>query len=238
MIRSAELCRITAIAVAWCLSVLGLDIFWIFAYNVCILFNIFKPVAHMNPVSTTRPDHQRLYEIAEQQAGYFTTAQAGAVGFSRPLLSYYARTGRFDRIRQGIYRLVQFPGSPYEDLFVAWLRTGPNSVISHESALAVYELSDVLPGEAHVIVPRSASRRRKGIRLHTNRLRPDEVTRRAGLPITTVARTIADVIASGLAQEQAGQAIREALRRGLTTRESLLAQAARQGGQVARMLQR
>ena len=135
----------------------------------------------MNPISTTFPDHQQLYEIAEQQAGYFTAAQAQAAGFSQPLLSYYAKTGRFDRIRRGIYRLVQFPGSPYEDLFVAWLRTGPDSVISHEGALAVYELSDVLPGEVHVIVPRTASRRRKGIRLHTNRVGTDKVTQRAGL---------------------------------------------------------
>jgi predicted transcriptional regulator of viral defense system len=133
---------------------------------------------------------------------------------------------------------VQFPASPHEDLFVAWLRTGPDSVISHESALAVYELSDVLPGEVHVIIPRTASRRRKGIRLHTNRLENDHVTHRAGLPVTTIARTITDLIASGLAEEQIGQAIREALRRGLTTRESLLAQAARRGGRVDRVLRR
>ena len=190
----------------------------------------------MNSVSATPPDHQKLYEIAEQQAGYFTAAQAQAVGLSRPLLSYHTRAGRFGRISQGIYRLTQFPGSPYEDLFVAWLRTGADSVVSHESALAVYELSDVLPSEVHVIVPRTASRRRKGIRLHTNRLRADEVTQRAGLPVTTVPRTIADVIASGLAQEQVDLAIREALQRGLTTREDLLAQAERRSGRIGRVL--
>jgi hypothetical protein len=74
-----------------------LGIFRIVAYNVCISFNIFKPVAPMNPVSTTPPNHQQLYEIAEQQAGYFTAAQAQAVGFSRPLLSYYTKVGRFSR---------------------------------------------------------------------------------------------------------------------------------------------
>ena len=184
------------------------------------------------------PNHQELYEIAEQQAGYFTAAQAQARGFSRPLLSYHVKTGLFGRIRRGVYRLSRFPGSPHEDLFVAWLRSGPNSVISHESALAVYELSDVLPGEVHVIVPRTASRRRRGMRLHTHRLEPDEVTVRAGLPITTVPRTLADIIASGVAQEQVELAVREALQRGLTTRESLLAQAARRGGQVSRVLRR
>jgi predicted transcriptional regulator of viral defense system len=184
----------------------------------------------------THPDHQKLYEIAEEQAGYFTSAQAQIAGFSLPLLSYHATAGRYDRIDHGLYRFVQFPGSPYEDLFVAWLRTGPESVISHESALAVYELSDVLPAEVNIIVPRTASRRREGIRLHTNQLRSDEVTRRDGLPITTVARTIADVIANGLPTELVEQAVREALRRGLTTRESLLDQAERRGGHISHVL--
>jgi len=131
---------------------------------------------------------------------------------------------------------VQFPASPYEDLFVAWLCTGPNSVISHESALTVYELSDALPGEIHIIVPRTASRRKAGIRLHTNRLAADEVTQRAGLPITTVARTIADVITGGLARDQIRQASHEALQRGLTTRENLLAQAVRRGEQTSLLM--
>jgi predicted transcriptional regulator of viral defense system len=184
----------------------------------------------------TTPDHQKLYETAEQQAGYFTAAQAQAVGFSLPLLSYHVKTGFFSRVSRGVYRLSRFPGSPHEDLFVAWLRAGLDAVISHESALAVYELSDVLPGEVHVIVPRTASRRKRGMRLHTNRLAPDEVTERAGLPITTVPRTIADVIASGVSQEQVEQAVREALQRGLTTNEKLLVQAARRGGRVSRVL--
>jgi predicted transcriptional regulator of viral defense system len=200
------------------------------------LLNLFELIAHMKPGPTTSPDHRKLYEIAEQQAGYFTAAQAQAVGLSRPLLSYHSKAGRYGRVSHGIYRLSQFPGSAYEDLFVAWLRTGADAVISHESALAVYELSDVLPSEVHVIVSRTASRRRKGIRLHTNRLRADEVTQRAGLPITTVSRTIADVIASGLAQEQVDQAIREALQLGLTTREDLLAQVERRGGRVGKVL--
>ena len=184
----------------------------------------------------TNPDHQQLYEIAEEQAGYFTSAQAQSAGFSLPLLSYHAATGRYDRVDHGLYRLVQFPASPYEDLFVAWLRTGPESVISHESALAVYELSDMLPAEVNIIVPRTASRRREGIRLHTNRLRSDEVTERAGLPITTVSRTIADVITDGMSTDLVEQAVEEAVQRGLTTRESIQIQAKRRGGRIVKVL--
>ena len=184
------------------------------------------------------PDYEKLYEIAEGQAGYFAAYQARSAGFSWERLSDNTKTGRFQRIAHGLYRLSHFPGSPYEDLFVAWLRTGPDSVISHESALSVYDLSEVLPGEIHVIIPRSGSRRRKGIRLHTNRLRKDEITTREGLSITTVERTIADVAFSGLAEDQVQKAIRDAIQRGLTTQERLMVMADRRGGRAKRIFNR
>lgn len=192
----------------------------------------------MTSKSKRSPNRKKLYQIAEQQAGYFTSQQAHAAGFTQPLLSYYAHTGQFVRIKRGIYRLSQFPEMPFADLFIAWLQTGKESVISHDSALAVYGLSDVLPGEIHVTVPRTASRRRRDIRLHTKRLTAAEITRRAGLPITTVPRTIADVIASGLGEEQVRQAIREAIERGLVTEKTLVGYATRRGGRMARVVSR
>lgn len=109
-------------------------------------------------------------------------------------------------------------------------------MISHESALAVYDLSDMLPGEVHVIMPRNASRRRKGIRLHTNQLSPEEITTRAGLPVTSVARTITDVANSGMSQELVFQAIHEALQRGLVSKDELLAQEANRGGRAKQII--
>ncbi len=182
------------------------------------------------------PDYDRLYEIAERQAGYFTAKQAQKYGFSWERLSDNVKRGRFLRLFRGIYRLRHFPSSSHEDLFVAWLRTGPHSVISHESALALYNLSDALPAEVHVIVPRQASRRRPGLRLHTNALKSEEITSRAGLPTTTAARTIADVAISGLAEELVVQAIQEARQRGLVTRKALMAQAASQGGRAKEII--
>lgn len=85
---------------------------------------------------------------------------------------------------------------------------------------------------------RSASRRRRGIRQHTNRLLADEITKRNGLPITTVERTLADLMTTGLAEEQIRQAIREALHRGLTDREKLLRQAKRAGGKAFMMIRK
>jgi predicted transcriptional regulator of viral defense system len=184
-----------------------------------------------------QPNHNHLYNIAENQAGYFTAQQAHTAGFSKERFSYYVTTGKFFRVQRGIFRLVQFPSSPYEDLFIAWLKAGSDAVISHESALNLYKLSDVLPGEVHVIMPRTGSRRRKGIRLHTNQLNPDEVMRREGLPVTSVARTIVDVTVSGIAEEHIRKAVHHAIRQGLVRREELLSMAARRSSKVLRIIE-
>jgi predicted transcriptional regulator of viral defense system len=188
-------------------------------------------------VEQDMPDHEALYRIAEQQGGYFSAAQAREAGFSYSLLSYHVRNGRFERVRPRVYRLVQFPASSHEDLHVAALQAGPEAVISHDSALALYDLSDRLPDQVHVTIPRTASRRRPELKLHTNRLEPEDVTRYEGLLVTTVSRTLVDVATAGLAEEQVRQAIHEALRRGLVSRESLLRRATAHGGRIKRLVE-
>lgn len=184
----------------------------------------------------TKPDYNQLYNIAEGQGGYFAASQARKLGFSWDRLSKNVGAGRFTRVAHGVYRIIQFPGSAFEDLFIAWLRAGPNSVISHESALSVYDLSDMLPTEFHIIVPRSSSVRRKGIRQHTNQLEDSEVTTREGLPITTVARTLADVSTTGLAKEQVKLAINEGINNGMVTMGMLWDQAEKRGGRFKKIL--
>lgn len=190
----------------------------------------------MKPKNETLPKHQALYQIAERQAGYFTAHQASTVGLTRPLLSYMVKTGALQRIQHGIYRLTRFPEMPFADLFIAWLAVGSRAVISHESALAVYELSDVIPSAIHLTVPRTTSRRHKGLRMHTNSLRPSEITDRAGLPLTTVPRTLADLAASGLSEEQIQQAVHQAIARGLVTRVALANYARQRRGRAARLI--
>ncbi|MEI2692436.1 MAG: type IV toxin-antitoxin system AbiEi family antitoxin domain-containing protein [Anaerolineae bacterium] len=182
--------------------------------------------------------YDRLYQIAEAQAGYFTTAQARALGIARAQLSRYVAAGQLERSRHGIYRLTPFPRVPHEDLFIAWLAAGPDAIISHDSALALYELSDALPAHIHITVPRSASRRRTGYRLHTSRITPAEITHYGGMQVTTVARTIADIAFDGLADDLVIQAAQEAVARGLASPEQLLAAAAQRGPAVVRLIQR
>jgi predicted transcriptional regulator of viral defense system len=186
--------------------------------------------------STTQARLEAVYRVAAEQAGYFTSDQARSAGLSYRQLTYHTQRGRFERVALGLYRLVLFPPSSLEDLFAAVLLVGPMSVVSHDSALALYELSDVLPAAIHLTVPRNTSRRHQGVKLHRNRLRADEITRYAGLPVTTPARTLADM-AAVLDSEQALQAIAQALDRGLATKEAIAEAGRRRGGRVQRLLE-
>ena len=184
------------------------------------------------------PNHQALYAIAEGRAGYFTTAEAASSGIGSQLLSHHAHGGAYQRAAHGIYRLSRFPASRFEDLVVAWLRAGSRSAISHASALSLYGLSDIVPGEIHVTIPRTGSRRRRGLRLHTASLPESAVTWREGVRVTTVARTIADLAYTGLSEDRLRQAAQEAIARGLTDPEGLAAEAHRRGPRVARAIDR
>lgn len=172
------------------------------------------------------PDHRRLFEVASEQHGYFTAAQAGACGVGWDLLSDGARLGRYLRIRRGLYRLRDYPSTPREEVMMAWLAVGKESaVVSHESAMELLDLSDVIPTAIHLTVPRS--RRHlpdlPGVTIHTSTraLEAGDVTLRDGMRVTSVARMIADVAETGTGPEQVKLAVGQALRRGQTTRRRL-----------------
>jgi predicted transcriptional regulator of viral defense system len=169
-----------------------------------------------------KTNYNELYKIAESQSGFFTTKQAKKAGYSWERLSSLSKQKKFQRIERGIYRIMLFPSSQFEDFFIAVLKSGEDSVVSHESALYVYDLSDILPDEIHITIPKNRSRRREGIKYHICRINKNEITSYQGLPITTVERTIADIIRTGMDIHLVNQSIKQAIERGMITRQSLL----------------
>jgi predicted transcriptional regulator of viral defense system len=195
----------------------------------------------MNDTPTPKPDHEGLFETATQQAGYFTTGQALRHGFSSALMTYHTKRGRYVRVTRGLYRLRDYPSSPREHLIAAWLRLAPDAVVSHESALDLLGLSDVIPDQMHLTVPRSRRRlvRQPNVRIHTTKrpLHGAEVVGRHGVRLTAPARTIADVAESGTAPEQVFRATQQAIERGLATPELIRKAARHRGRRVEKLIE-
>lgn len=161
-----------------------------------------------------------LYDLAEGQAGYFTTAQAVEAGVSRRALSGRARGGDVEQVRHGIYRLRQFPAHPFEDVAAACLWAGPDSAASHETALAIHGISDAMPPVIHVTVARPFRGRQAGVVIHVAPLPDDQRQVRDGIPVTTIGRTLQDV-ATASDPTLVRQAVIEAIHGGVLSRRQL-----------------
>lgn len=187
------------------------------------------------------PNSVRLFQIASEQHGYFTAAQARTSGFRSNLLAHHTRTGRFLHVAPGIYRIRDYPASPYEEIVAAWLAAGKEmAVVSHESALELLDLSNVIPDAVHLSVPRARRYRSAppGVVIHTTTrpLQPSNIVTRHGIRVTSPLRSMLDAAGTGIAPEQIELAVDQALRRGLFDREELLTGAAERNGRVQRLV--
>lgn len=162
-----------------------------------------------------------IYELAADQLGYLTAGQAREAGVSPMSLVMMEKRDTLERVSQGVYRLVRFPHGPLAEYMEATLwPVGARGVISHQSALALYGISDVNPGKIHLTVPTAYRVRRHvpaRLVLHSADLRDEDQTLYEGISVTTLARTVRDCRAV-IGDELVSQALADAERRGLLTR--------------------
>jgi len=175
--------------------------------------------------SAKKPNWDLLFEVASAQEGYFTTRQAAEVGYSSQLLLKHIRAGRVERTRRGIYRLVHFPAGEHEELVIAWLWSDRTGVISHQTALALHGLSDVLPAHVHLTLPQAWRSRRfripDGVVLHHTDVPSDDRAWFGAVPTTNPRRTLNDCAHEDLPPDLLRQAAQQAVRRGLVTKAEL-----------------
>jgi predicted transcriptional regulator of viral defense system len=161
----------------------------------------------------------RLREVAAAQAGYFSLAQAKEAGFSSPLIHHHCKTGKFERVRRGIYHFPDYPPGERDDLVVLWLWSEQLGVFSHSTALSLHELSDLLPERIHMTLPESQRGRQRelppGLLLHFADLPDRDRAWYASVPVTSPPRTLLDCVAYGLSPGLLRQALEQAVTRGL-----------------------
>jgi putative AbiEi antitoxin of type IV toxin-antitoxin system len=173
---------------------------------------------------------RRLFDFAEQQQGFFTTKQAKAAGFAENTHPYHVQAGNWVREHRGIYRLALYPAADRPDL-VLWSLWSRNrneeveGVYSYQTALSLYDLSDLNPAKLHMTVPADFRRNSEipGILvLHYADLPESDVHAGSGFKFTRPLRTILDLIESGTVERNfIRQALRQAVDRGLITRQQI-----------------
>jgi len=176
------------------------------------------------------PAADALYEIAERQQGLFTAQQATQCGYALGSHAHHVKAGNWLRLHRGIYRLARFPQSEDTQLVLWFLwsrnREGkPQGVYSHQTALSLHELSDVMPAKLHMTVAASF-RRSSGIPavlvLHWADLDNTDVEEMRGVRVTKPLTTICAVAEEDVvSRDLVTQAAEEGMRRGLFTRDEL-----------------
>ncbi len=164
--------------------------------------------------------YTELLELAQDQHGYLRTEDVRHAGVDPKRLVDYERRGIAERVAYGVYRMKGIPPDELDEYMRAALWPMGAGVLSHETALDLYELCDVNPAGIDVTVPRGYRTHRPVpalYRLHHRDLTNEQVGRLRGLPIVTPLRAILDAVETHVRGELIEQAIQAAEQQSLIT---------------------
>lgn len=143
----------------------------------------------------SRDDDRSLAALAARQHGVVGRSQLMDAGWSAGAIEKRIRSGRLHRLHAGVYAVGHQMTSRKGQWLAAVLASGPNAVLSHWSAAALWMIRLNSRSIIDITTPQK-SRSWGGIRRHHKALPADEVTVERGIPVTTVPRTILDLAAT------------------------------------------
>lgn len=159
--------------------------------------------------------------------GLFTSSQAAVRGVSRLDLSRLAEAGLLERVTHGVYRDAGAAQDEFEGLRSAWLAIVPkvdasarlqalaaDAVVSGTSAAWLHGIGDLRADRHEITCSVRRQTQREGVRISTRPVPTADVTVRHGLPVTTVERTIADLVADRVDLSLVAKALGDAMRSG------------------------
>ncbi len=138
--------------------------------------------------------------IAERQGGVVSFEQLRRGGLTAREIRRRVEAGRLHPVHRGVYAVGHALVSADGRRWAAALALGEGAFVSHHSAADALGMRRSASGLVHVTVRgRTGRKRHTGIRVHRPLALPDdEVTTLRGMPITTPARTLLDLSASGI----------------------------------------
>jgi very-short-patch-repair endonuclease len=177
---------------------------------------------HIGALSRSReeaPEETAIAELAGRQWGVVSRQQLLDLGFGRRGIQRRIESSRLSPLHPGVYAVGHRSVPKQGWWMAAVLASGPDAVLSHRTAAALWSLRGYSGGAIHVTAPhKSASSKR--VRRHHSPLPADEVALKDGIPATSVHRTIYDLSATVSVDEVIAM-IKEAEYRNLWDRLSL-----------------
>ncbi len=147
------------------------------------------------------PRESAIAEVAGRQENVITRGQLLALGVGRRAIARRLENGRWQRIHSGVYLVGPAAPTQMARMRAAVLACGDGAAISHRTAALFWQVmpSTVREGDVHVTVAGRNPGQRPGICLHrATELAPSEVVTKAGLMLTSPARTIRKMALGGL----------------------------------------
>jgi very-short-patch-repair endonuclease len=164
-----------------------------------------------------------IAERSRKQLGLLHTDQALQLGTTPHQLRGLIEAGFLERVEPGVLRVAGAPVTWEQRLLAGLLGLGPDAVVSHAAAAALWGLDGVQPGAVEFTVPRTNRNRLSLGLVHSSlTLDPVDLTTRGRFPLTTAARTLID-LAQRFTTPQLEAAVDAACRDRLITETGLLA---------------
>jgi very-short-patch-repair endonuclease len=153
---------------------------------------------------------REIARIASVQRGLVARGQLTAAGIGRGAIAHRLRTGRLHRVHRGVYLVGHAAKGPLAEEMAAILYLRGDAVLSYWTAAAMWGLVDSRPRDVTVTIVGRDLRSRRGLRLcRVSVLDARDVRMRAGLPVTSAARTVV-----GLAAHAPGDRLERVLAEG------------------------
>ena len=168
---------------------------------------------------TTPTLHSSAWALARRQHGVVSREQLLELGFTRAAIKHRIAKGRLHVVGRGVYAVGRPELTQFGRWMAAVLSIGPEAVLSHRSAAALWGIGKQKGNAIHVSVPshlhRSSSR---GITIH--RRKELSATTHRGIPVVSVVDALVD-LAAEVGDDELERAINEADKLDLVEPETL-----------------
>lgn len=152
---------------------------------------------------------RELADISASQWGFVTTSQAEQRGVSRMSVSRLAKAGALVKAAQGVYKDAGSPPEQFDELRAEWLALKPeviaelrlknlanDFIASGKTAAWLHEVGDLYPTPFEFAIQERHQTAKKTVRFVKAQVSAIEVDVVAGLPVTTITRTVTDLLRS------------------------------------------